>query len=505
MSVDPKFGRFCDECGRTIVKAVRVHNGCDYCRACYQRTFLPVPCSSCNASMRVHKRASTNPVCDLCTRSKRTCLRCGKLVLVAGKLIGKSAVCAACTPRFAEKRICPQCSRLSPRLSRPLFAGLQEAVCARCRNQLSHATCAICRRYRRVALTDGEGARHCADCIPGQQVEHPCPSCEKMVKGGGLGRCRECIGSSNLERDAALVAAELEAPWCEELWRAYVEGEKARRSGSPRLRKQVYEGGVFFRALAQSFVSLDAIDATTLSAAFDSKFLRHHLAASNFVLARLNLDGFDERRAERSETQHIANILDGADFRFGGLLQPYASWLERVGTTSRTARLYLRAASNFCSMAKVTGKQAWPESAVVLYLKKSPGQAASLGRFVSYCRTELCWEVRMPPKAPRATTSRSARDLQSLRHATKATEGRPESSFTSKELARILSLTLGIPAAQLNRVRAAQGVRTRADGSIEIECDAVIDATHPLFQVAQRWAELAKADEIRRVSRKRRS
>ncbi len=38
MSIDFKGQRYCDECGRTIINAHRLHKGAEYCSSCYPVT-----------------------------------------------------------------------------------------------------------------------------------------------------------------------------------------------------------------------------------------------------------------------------------------------------------------------------------------------------------------------------------------------------------------------------------------------------------------------------------
>lgn len=495
MSIDPKFGRFCDECGRTIANAVRVYLGKDYCRACYQRTFLPVPCSQCGKSTRPHRHAAVDPVCDPCVRSKRTCLRCGKLTLIAGKLVGRSAVCPSCTPRFADKQICGGCGRESLRLTRPLFAGLLEPVCDSCRNKLNHATCSRCKRYRPVASTSVDGTRCCKDCVPGHETMHECPGCGCLLNGGGFGHCRSCINRRVVEKDAALVAAELEAPWCRDLWHGFVLESLSTDANSPRLRAQVNRSSELFRALDQRFVSMDEINSRSLLQRLDSQFLRLHLKASRYVVDKLKLHDFTLERVDQVEAQRSSKILaESADKPHGPMICAYAQWLTEIGIAARTGRLYLRAAESFCRQTKLNGSKPWQSSSLVDYLKKTPGNAANIARFVRYCREQLGWNVEMPHKAIWCpTTSRNTRDIRDLRAVLKTLDNRPDESMTTKELARVLSLALGISAAQLMRSRLENGVLRRPDGSIEIEQDAVIEPSNPLYRFAQQWAVRAEA------------
>ena len=498
MSIEPKKGRYCDECGRAILNAVRVHLGNDYCRACYQRTFLPVPCSVCQQQMRAHRHAAGVPVCDPCVRSSRTCLRCGRLTPRAGKLVGKSAVCAACVPYFTEKRPCTSCGRMSARLSRPLFAELENPVCDSCRNKLTHATCSTCRRYRVVA-GHAVGATYCGECIPGAETTHPCPECNCQVSGGGLGKCRACVNRAVIKKDAAFVAAEFESVWLRELWHAFVEGQLAGDCSAPQLRAQTSHAADFFRELGRTFKTAEAINAKSLTASVSSKILRAHLLASRFIVSKLELTQFDDARALRSEHLRIANILDqGGDRPYKAVLAVYADWLANQKIAIRTRRMYVRAAENFCAHCQLDGSSAWPVQGLIDYLIASPGQAASLGRFVTYCQIELNWNVRMPAKTLwHRVPDNTKRDLKLLQKIVKSMEEKVASKITTQELGRLFSLALGVSASQLLRERRSAGVRRHDGGAIEIMPAALIGPSHPLYRYAQRWADLTEVYEMR--------
>lgn len=495
MSIDPKVGRFCDECGQTIAAAVRVYKGKDYCRACYQRTFLPVACSECGKSTRPHRHAEGAPVCDLCLRSKRTCLRCGKLTLIAGKLVGRSAVCASCAPRFADKKICGGCGNESMRLTRPLFAGLLDPVCDSCRNKLNHATCSGCKRYRRVVASSIDGSRYCRECVPGHEVMHECPGCGCLMKGGGLGHCRSCINRGIVEKDAAMFSAELEAPWCRELWHGFVLASLSPDASSPRLRAQIGKSFEFFRTLEQRFDSIDDINSKSLNLQLDSQFFRRHLNASRYVVEKLNLQDFTAERANQVEAKRHEKILEeSADKPHGPMIRAYAQWLTEIGIAARTGRLYLRAAESFCMQTKLDGSKPWQSSSLVQHLKRTPGNAANITRFVRYCREQLGWNVEMPKEGIwHPAASRTTRDIRDLRAVLQTLDNQTDESITTMELARVLSLALGVSAAQLMRCRVERGLKRLPDGSIEIEQDAVIETTNPLYRFACLWAVRTEA------------
>lgn len=493
MSIDKKFGRYCDECGRTIVSAVRIHLGKDYCRACYQTTFLKVPCSVCGDSMRAHRHASGPAVCATCTRSDRTCLRCGKFTPQAGKLVGQSAVCNSCSPHFREPSPCTSCGRLSTRLSKPLFAGLQDAVCDSCRNALNHATCSICNRYRPVHVRGDDERPRCKDCLPNLQVTHPCPSCDTTVSGSGYGRCRPCINMSAVRRDGELLAAQLESLWSRSLWLGFVESQLKVRSESPALRGRVSNSAGFFQELEKHFRAAEEITSESLCAKIDSRLLRKHLLASRFVVSHLQLDGFEETREGATEHRRAEDILSRCQgMPWHGVLSEYLMRLRHEKAAPRTARLYLRAAETFCVNARVDASKPWPELAIVNHLKHLPGSANSLSRFVAHCKDRYGWDVQVPDKAKWASPStKIKKSVETLRKALRDAATQPIDQMPMKVVTRVLSTAMGVPASQLTTDR--DGVtHVMKDGAIQVTDEGLIELGSPLHPFAKRWADLVE-------------
>lgn len=493
MTYDPKLGRYCDECGRSLVNAVKIHRGKEFCRACYQRVFVPKPCSRCGTTTRAHRYAASVPVCPACERSSRTCLRCGRFVVQAGKLVGDGAVCEACAPYFRERRQCPGCGRMTSRLSRPLFAELSEAVCDSCREKLTHATCSGCSRYRPIEGRKEDGKPFCRDCIPGREVSHLCPDCDRAVPGGGLGRCRTCLNRARVRHNASLVAARLEYQWVREIWLAFVEDQIGKVSDNPLFVRQIERASEFLLALESAFSSPAEINSHLLLSRFGSKFLRKHLVISRFVVARLRLDQFDAARTAVTEDQRVTDILErAAEKPHGALLNTYVEDLRDSGVSTRTIRLYLRAAEAFCLHQKVENSRPWRDGALHDYLAKAPGHTASLFRFVTYCRRHMKWEVEMPKWSERPTSVAPAvRDLGKLETLLASVCGQPKDRLSTKILARLFSLSLGVPATTLLKERKDGIPHCRPDGSIYLTGAAVVTQDNPLFPFASRWIELS--------------
>lgn len=493
MSIDEKFGRFCDECGRTIASAVRIHLGRDYCRACYQTTFVKVACSVCGDSMRAHKNSAVPPVCGKCVRSARTCLRCGKFTPIAGKLVGQGAVCKACAPHFRESRLCTCCGRLSTRISRPLFLGLQDEVCDSCRNSLNHATCAVCNRYRPIHGRGEDDRPHCKDCTPTLRLTHACPSCGNSVNGGGLGRCRPCINIGAIRRDSDMVAAQLEQPWMRAAWMGFVEDQVQQRNSNPAWRARVNQAAAFFQGVEKHFKSLDEISSETLCKKVGSRFLRKHLLATRFLVAHLQLDGFDEARESLAEGQRADDILTRCVGKpWHEILVNYLGQLKRKNTAPRTARLYLRAAEAFCMNAHVDGSKAWSDGAILAHLKHSPGTANSLSRFVAHCRDCYGWDVWLPDKTKWTSPSLKVKKaVEAVRKALRAAHAHPVETLPMKTVVKVLSSAMGVPMSRLTEGVCGSS-EARPDGSILVAEDGLVELGNPLHPFAKRWVDLVK-------------
>jgi hypothetical protein len=336
--------------------------------------------------------------------------------------------------------------------------------------------------------------------MPEDRRTHACPQCCNAVPGGGAARCRACTNVAAIERDAALVKAEIESGWVADLWTSFVGELTSVGSESPALRRRVGHAAEFFRELSRLFPEEGAVGAKSMAAAFDSRFLRRHLLASRFALARIDVPDFKEACGEATERRRAADILLRSRGKpYAMVLDSFAGQLFREQVAPKTIRLYLRAAEAFCVHGRVASDCPWHEDALVGYLKSSPGQAASLGRFIRYCRLSLGWEVRLPEKkAWTAAHTRVARDVSGLRDVLKELRRVPTSSAPTKKLARLFSLAFGVPAAQLIRERDAGRIRVAESGTIEITDDAKLHPHDALYEFAARWVELARRRSSKR-------
>lgn len=235
MSVDPRFGRYCDECGRTIKKAHRIFGGKDYCNSCYQRVFVTSSCTQCARQVRIHRLATEPSICRTCEAATRICVRCGKPTPRAGLYSAEKPVCPSCVPHFREPTPCAACGKPTTRLSSMPSAGIFEKICDTCRNKVTHRTCASCGKYRKIAGTMIGDKPYCAACLQNPGATHPCPDCSFPVPGVGNGRCRSCQNRTRLLRESELASHALARPWTIDLYLRFAMWLHQHQPANPRL------------------------------------------------------------------------------------------------------------------------------------------------------------------------------------------------------------------------------------------------------------------------------
>ncbi len=185
----------CDDCGRVMNKAKKVHDGKRYCATCYPRLFKRRMCSGCGNFARL-------PVFDLavhcvsCARN-RPCVRCEKVEFKIGLMSQYGPVCKSCAPYFRESAPCEVCGKLSRRLARKEQTGLR--TCPACSRSAS--TCPSCRRHR-VLVENNQGKRLCKPC--NDEGARPCGTCgDQMPAGRGI-ECEDCYWRRTLKNRLAI-------------------------------------------------------------------------------------------------------------------------------------------------------------------------------------------------------------------------------------------------------------------------------------------------------------
>lgn len=445
MSVDPKFGRYCDGCGRLMETAHKLHLGNEYCGVCYQRFFKSASCVRCAGNTVAHKN-NMEPVCSACTTATRTCLRCEKPVPRAGLLVDGRAVCPSCVRYFKEPEKCARCDRVTPRLSTMPSAGVFERICDSCRNRHTHATCSLCRKYRKVGRRGEDAAPICTDCVGNEDVTHACPGCGVEMPGKGASRCRACLNRAAIDREVRLTTTIFAHEWVAILWSRFSNWVYGRSPGNPKILDIVRSHQAFFERVDAAFESALDLTGSALLRVFGTAALRRHLLPVQFLAEQVDIHVHSEAKSQASEFDRINETLIAAKrTTWNEIIHAYHQVLVASPLAPRSVRMYLATAAAFCAHADV-GVKAWSHGVLEGYLKDKPGTKNSLSRFVSFCRNSRGWDVHMPAKGatvqPLPDPVRSARTLREL---LKKVDTTGLQNAPRDVLGAILSVALGLP------------------------------------------------------------
>ena len=456
MSIDPKHGRYCDECGRVIVKAHRIHNGRDYCSTCYPRVFTKAPCSQCGASARVHHHDESEPLCAKCLRQGRICVRCSKPVDKAGKISDGKPVCASCAPYFREQSHCSGCGKLSSRLSSMPSAGVHDRLCESCRNEFTHKTCSVCRKYRKVAGMDISSKPRCASCLPGVEIAHACPTCGAEVPGSGASRCRGCLNIDAVEREGRMVAALMTRDWTKPLVRQFAQWLLGRRPDMPNLVKLFRSHQSAFERIDAQFELRESATAEAILGFFGTAGLREHLLVGEFLTESLGIEFSAQLKSDVAEQSRIEEKLRQCQKRpWRNVVDGYYAWLRDCKLPVRTIRLYLSTAVAFCEAAQIQ-EQAWQESATSAFLRQQPGLRNNLSKFVGHCRRKYGWDVALPPRAEQPASDATKKLVAELRKLTKQVSRDGLESTGIKVLEKIIAKSLAFRIGDIARATQEQ-------------------------------------------------
>lgn len=313
-----------------------------------------------------------------------------------------------------------------------------------------------------------------------------------IIPGSGAGHCLPCSLLIAAHRRSRVLVAALEQPWCRAMWDAFVEHLLDTEAYLSKASKLLTSAIGYFQMIESAFQERDRLTSVSLHEAIASPVHRQHLIAYRFVLEALGGEGADDARAKANEARRLNAVLARAAGRpYVPLLEAFVKSLRSAGKADRTVRLYAGVAQAFCERAAVTPKRPWSSSAVVEYLKHTPGAAASLSAFVTFCRDQQQWDVSMPSKAARrADQARADRTVDRLRSALAKVRGKPVEDLKLLEVVRVISAATGLP---MNRLTSARPEAPTQQAAVTLAEDACIEPGHLLHPYAVRWRTLIAA------------
>lgn len=484
--------RQCNECSRDMVKAHKVHAGTALCQSCYQRLFKRRSCVQCGGSTRALAH-DPEPTCSTCKRAVRVCLRCERPVPVAALIFKGKAVCPSCAPYYREARPCPRCGKSSTALSR-IVGVTDDAVCEACRRKLLCATCSVCGKHRdRYALT-AEGKPLCKTCAAAPDATHACPDCEIVVGGMGAEPCLPCALIRSLRAKESKLVGIFIGSETAILFRDFVEWAIARKATSKILRRLPLIADILGR-LERSRGGGSLLGSDAIRSGLTTEEIRQSGLFGMFLAERGLLVDSAARRAELSDLRRIdATLAEVTAKPWGKLVKQYADVLasEKRKLSSRTRRVYLRAAAELMTSSKVARIEDLTDEHVRKFVRARPGHRASLFPWLTFLR-ENTGRSFLVPKAQRRkdpTIRSMAIEVGGLLTAIQSTTSKKARRALT---AKLLALTYGVPLEQILSLDLAKV--DLADGRVR----AMFDDDWIAIQapVAELVAELATDSEER--------
>lgn len=489
MGVDKKGVRYCDECGRSIDKAHKIHLSNEYCGSCYARVFTAVPCSCCGGNAHSHRNDPKPALCSRCMIAERKCIRCEKSVPRAALLVEGKPVCPSCVPYFRDQGTCPHCNRKTSRLSSVPSAGITEKICEPCRNRLTHATCGACGKYRKVAQQSAKGPM-CSGCVDDPSIVHACPDCGDAVSGGGNSRCRSCANKVALDRELNLTAAIFVHEWSATLWRRFGAWLHVRQSSKPNLIGLLRSHQIYFERIDATFSSVLDLTEASLLRLFGTATLRAHLLPTRFLAEQLDIQVSAEAKLDAAERARIDELLQASKREpWGAYVQSYLAELDRDGLSLRSIRMYLSTANQFASYAGLT-QRPWTTGQIERFVAARPGTRNNLSRFVSFCRQSQGWDVVMPRKGSTsiAPIKHPAQSVSKLAKLIKKIDASGMDQADRKMLREVLATALGIPVSAIEELSSAHFRLTTEGISLMLDHE-VISLPQELVPYGQRLLE----------------
>lgn len=331
--------RACAGCERPLPIARRVFKGRAYCSTCNARIFKRLTCIWCGRIARL-PRDDPRARCPQCER-KRPCVRCERTGRPIGTMSAAGPICNSCHGTLRHMR-----GQVKPIVNQGM--------------------CPSCRR-RRQLQPDNSGVPRCRPCR--EVGEHPCATCKQSMPAGYGRRCETCYWEAAFARRLAQNRALFVSEAHERLFEAYAQWLRDRRNAHVATLR-LNDDATFFAKVATLGEQVDA--AAIVRAVPLASRMKLPMA---FLRTRVPVD--PKAQIEASEAERVERML-GAE---PSLRTYYMSLKQTGGLSSRTIRVYLRAASGLLRASEtdlLTGTQ------VANYLRSVPGQRASLGRYLRF-------------------------------------------------------------------------------------------------------------------------
>lgn len=423
----------CDECGRLMTKAKRVHAAKRYCATCYARLFKRGLCKSCGNFSRLPV-FDPQAECSRCV-SVRPCVRCARVGRPVGKLTNYGPACNSCAHYFNAPRPCEKCSVLSTRLVSIQVDDCTLRCCPRCA-RCNEQTCPQCHRYRKLVLQAG-GRAICRQCMLTSGSR--CTECHCEIPGGRGKECENCYWSRTFQKRLLLDANALGAQAVVDDFLAF-GAWLAAKGGNQRAALSIHRHFDFFAMIDAQWAGMPSAEQLLEHIGCEGLRwarapIRWYKLAKQFVIS-------DELLELHVEHGRVRNILSGMLFGADrALLDDYLTTLQHRVSMGRlrlaSLRGRLNAAAHLLLLARSDGASVLEQRHVDRLLKIKPGIAGNLWGFVTFCNARQAGRPLIAIDKQKTQAARRSRlEAQMIKLAIAANRGRDvERTWISRSLA----------------------------------------------------------------------
>lgn len=390
----------CHLCGRpTPVPEVR-RDGQVVCSTCYQREYVPIPCSQCGGQTRRAPQDDKPALCRRCRPRGAACIRCGKATSSHSMQTKEGPVCTYCRRYMEPEQPCANCGRPSRHLAANYKLGFTQPVCNRCQTA-GHKTCSQCRKYRAVHSNDGAGRPLCAHCA-NETVAFRCPECGQPGRRHSSSQCHTCYYRSAALRRCDEMAQSLRHRWVRDAWKGFVAHLLAKAPPNGKLARVLERQARLFVVLDTLFPTPLSIRPEELVEALGRDGLRRVYLGYNYLTENGQLKGVSDdvlsRSGEEATRSRVMARVPSPWKR--QLLERYQKHLELTEAAyrkkgwqgrherfaPRTVTLSLRTAFKFLELlpVEVTALQGIDHFQLDRFVAQKPGHRNALYAFVRY-------------------------------------------------------------------------------------------------------------------------
>lgn len=217
---------------------------------------------------------------------------------------------------------------------------------------------------------------------------------------------------------------------------------------------------------AIAFTGIRKVTQARLLAHHGAEGMRRQFQATAFLVSRLQLSWDADLTAAMTEASRVeGRLAEVGDCSWAGDLRDYrASLASGRPLMPRTERMYVSAAAAFLAGSGVGRAAALTQAHLRQHLRRSPGQAANLSRFLQWTKERSGQRLLLPLRKlkrlraqQRALLRKATMLLMRLEVADNPSEGR-------SLLAAVISLVHGVPLLHVLELR--RSAVSRRDGSI---------------------------------------